>query len=152
MWSRSIDVRWALGWAGAAFVAGTLLGADTIRKGGVVSTDSAPVRVAPSGKARVQALSLPGAQAFVGILELDAGAKVPVHRDADDEFVYVLEGGGALFLDGVRHDIKPGDLVTMPANAEVRFEAGSEGPSRVLQVFAPAGSAAKYDAWTAADP
>jgi quercetin dioxygenase-like cupin family protein len=149
MLNRTIDVRWAMGLAGAAFLAGTLLGADTVRKGGVVSTSKAPVRVAPSGKARVRTLSMPGAQAFVGILELEPGVKVPVHRDADDEFVYVLEGGGALFLDGVRHDIGPGDLVTMPANAEVHFEAGTDGASRVLQVFAPAASAAKYDQWSA---
>ena len=152
MVNRTMDVRWAVGLAGAAFLAGTLLGADTVRKGGVVSLDAAPVRVVPSGKAKVRMMSMPGAQAFVGILEMDAGAKVPVHRDADDEFVYVLEGGGALFLDGERHDIQAGDLVTMPANSEVHFEAGSEGPTRVLQVFAPAESAKKYDKWTLQAP
>jgi quercetin dioxygenase-like cupin family protein len=149
---RRMDVRWALGLAGAAFLAGTLLGADTVRKGGVVSVDAAPVRVVPSGKAKVRMMSMPGARAFVGILEMEAGAKVPVHRDADDEFVYVLEGGGALFLDGDRHDIKAGDLVTMPANAEVHFEASTEGPTRVLQVFAPADSAKKYEKWTLQTP
>ena len=118
MWSGSIDVRWALGWAGAAFVAGTLLGADTVRKGGVISQDSAPVRVAPSGKARVQALSMPVPDALVGILELDAGAKVPVHRIPTTSS-YTSEGGGHCF-SMARHDIKPGDLETMPANAEVR--------------------------------
>ena len=152
MVNRTMDVRWALGLAGAAFLAGTLLGADTVRKGGVVSMDAAPVRVVPSGKAKVRMMSMPGAQAFVGILEMDAGASVPVHRDADDEFVYVLEGGGALFLNGERFDIKTGDLVTMPGNAEVHFEASTEGPTRVLQVFAPADSAKKYEKWPLQTP
>ena len=147
MLKRTLDLRWALGLAGVAFVSGTLLGADTARKGGVISSGDAPVRAAPSGKARVRTLSMPGAQAFVGILELAPGAKVPVHRDSDDEFVYVLEGGGALFMDGVRHEIGPGDLVTMPANAEVRFEAKADEQSRVLQVFSPAASATKYEQW-----
>ena len=149
---RTIRLRSALGLAGATFIAGALLGADTAREGGVVSTSDAPVRVAPSGKAAVRTLSMPGSAAFVGVLEMEPGAKVPVHRDADDEFVYVLEGGGALFMNGVRHDIGPGDLVTMPANAEVRFEAKSDTRSRVLQIFAPAASADKYAKWTAATP
>jgi quercetin dioxygenase-like cupin family protein len=137
----------ALCLAGVSFAAGTHVGAGSPRVGGVSSVETAGVRVAPSGKARVRVLSTPDAQAFVGVLEMDAGAKVPSHRDTDDEFVFVLEGGGALFLDGTRYDIKPGDLVTMPAHAEVRFEALESGPTRVLQVFAPADSKKKYDGW-----
>lgn len=134
--------------AGGTFLAGTLLGADTVRKGGVVSLATAPERVHTSGKARVKTLSQPGAQAFVAVLELDAGGRVPVHRDESDEFVYVLEGGGALTMDGVVHEIKPGDLVTMPSGEEVQFQAVADTPTRVLQVFAPGTSAAKYDSWT----
>lgn len=135
--------------AGFTFLLGTWVGAGTPRVGAVVSASTAPKRSAPSGKASVQVLSAPDAQAFVGVLELAAGAKVPVHRDESDEFVYVLEGGGTLTMDGVAHTIGPGDLVTMPGGAEVTFQASAAAPTRVLQVFAPATSAAKYDAWSA---
>lgn len=144
--------RSALFLAGATFLMGTLVGAAGTRQGAVVSLASAPVREAPSGKARVRTLSSQGAKAFVGMLELDAGATVPVHRDSSDELIYIIEGGGTIWLDGVAHAIGVGDLVTMPGNTEVRFEALPQGPTRVLQVFAPSDSAAKYEAWAAPAP
>lgn len=147
-----MKVHHVLAVAGAAFLAGVLVGADTRRVGGVVSLDEAPVRVAPPGTARVRILSQPGAQAFVGVLDLDAGAKVPTHRDESDELIYVLDGGGTLTMDGRAYRVSPGDLVTMPSGAEVRFDADTTTPTRVLQVFAPAASAAKYEAWKPAGP
>ncbi len=144
--------RQALFLAAATFLVGTFVGAAGTRRGAVVSLDSAPVREAPSGKARVRTLSTQDAKAFVGMLELDAGAKVPVHRDSSDELIYVIEGGGTILLDGVAHPIGVGDLVTMPGNTEVSFEAHPQGPTRVLQVFAPSDSAAKYEQWAVTAP
>ena len=140
-----------LGWL-AVFLGGVAVGAAPSRVGSVIATHDAPKRTSPKGNATVTMLSPPDAAAFVGILEMTAGANVPVHRDDTDEFIYVLEGGGQVFLDGVAHTIQAGDLITMPGGIEVRFEGAPDVPLKALQVFAPPGPAAKYDAWTPVAP
>ncbi len=115
----------------------------------VVALASAPSRRAPSGKARITQLAR-GLEAWVGRLELEAGAAVPVHRDSTEEFIHVLEGGGRMTIDGVEHAVGPGTTVYMPARAEVSFVNG-DVRTVALQVFAGPEPAAKYEAWTAVD-
>ena len=103
-------------------------------------------RVAPNGKARVTMLAR-GREAFVGKLEMDAGAAVPEHRDSTEEYVHVLEGAGTMVIDDVAYPIAKGDTVYMPADAKVSFQNG-DAPLVGLQVFAGPEPAAKYDAWT----
>ena len=112
----------------------------------VVSTlDEAVVRTAPSGRVSVAEL-LTGKNAFIGRLEMDPGAAVPLHRDPTEEYLVVLEGGGVLQLDGVSHSLRAGSVVFMPAGAEVSFQ---NGPAKLLalQVFAGPESASKYASW-----
>jgi quercetin dioxygenase-like cupin family protein len=111
------------------------------------SVGSVAARTAPPGTATIHMLAADAQSAFVGLLEISPGAGVPEHQDESEEFIYVLEGGGAITVDGQPHTIGAGDLVYMPAGATVSFAAGEAGPTRVLQIFAPAASAAKYDAW-----
>ena len=121
----------------------------------VVPLADAPQLVAPSGKATVRRLAgePEGAEhAFVAILEIEAGAGVPTHRDPTEEFVYVLEGGGTITIDGKTFEIGPETGIFMPAEAEVSFAARDDGPTRVLQVFAPRGPEAKYATWKAPAP
>ena len=77
---------------------------------------------------------------------MPAGGKVPEHRDPTEEYLYVLSGGGTLWIDGKKNKIGAGDTVYMPAKALVKFEAGKK-PVEVIQVFAPAGPEKKYDSW-----
>lgn len=113
----------------------------------IVALADAETRVAPPGTASVRFLAQ-GHHAFVARLEMDAGAAVPEHRDADEEYIVVLEGGGTITIDGVATEIGPGTTVFMPAGATVSYR---NGPERMvaLQVFAGPGSAAKYDRWAA---
>lgn len=138
-------VPWTL--VPVAFAAGLAVQAQDAG-GGVVSSADAPVRVAPSGKARVRTLTPvdPSAPAFLGLLELDADARVPLHRDESAEYIYVLEGGGAITIDGREYPLRPGDAALMPAGAEVSF-AGGGAPTKALQVFAPGTSGGKYGGW-----
>ncbi len=136
--------------AGAAASSGLRALAESPAAAVVRHVDEAPVRTHPKGVARVRTLAAPadGTQsAFLAVLELDAGAGVPEHRDPTEEYVYVLEGGGTITIDGRAHALRPGHAVFMPANAQVSFQASADGPTRVLQVFAPAGPEAKYGAW-----
>lgn len=115
----------------------------------VVALEAAPSRRAPSGKARITHLAR-GLEAYLGRLELEAGAAVPVHRDSTEEFIHVLEGGGRMTIDGVEHEVGAGTTVYMPAGAEVSFVNG-DARTVALQVFAGPEPAAKYEAWAPID-
>ncbi len=124
-----------------ALAATALVGA----KPAVTPIAEAEVRVAPSGKARVQKLAR-GDNAFLARLELAPGAKVPEHRDATEEYIHVLEGKGLITIEGQTHSIGPGTTVYMPANARVSFQNG-DARMVAIQVFAGPGPAAKYRKW-----
>ncbi len=84
--------------------------------------------------------------AFLGHLTIPANGKVPLHQDVTEEYLFVLVGGGTLWIAGKKSSIKKDDLVFMPANAKVKFENGPV-PTKVLQVFAPQGPEKKYNSW-----
>ncbi len=111
----------------------------------VIPLEDAPVRIAPSGHARVFILAQ-GNNAFLGKLEMDPGAQVPKHRDATEEYVHVLEGSGSILIDGKPYDVTPGATIYMPPDAEVSFQ---NGPAKMvgIQVWAGPAPAQKYDAW-----
>ncbi len=87
-----------------------------------------------------------GKNAFIGKLHLAAGAKVPTHRDATEEYIHVLKGTGTVYIEGKGYPVAPGTTIVMAANAEVRFENGSEEMVGI-QVFAGPEPAAKYGSW-----
>ena len=114
----------------------------------VVGKDDAESRVAPNGKARVTMLAQ-GRNAFLARLDMEAGAAVPEHRDATEEYIHVLEGSGTIMIDDQEHALSPGSTVFMAADAKVSFQNG-DAPFVGIQVFAGPAPAAKYDAWTTA--
>ena len=113
----------------------------------IVSVKEQAVWTSPNGKAELLKIAQ-GDNAFVALLNMLAGAVVPVHRDATEEYILFLSGGGILTLDGVTHEVAEGHAVYMAPSAEVTFTAGPDGAT-VFQVFAGPEPAAKYDAWTA---
>ena len=134
----------------AVFLLGSTFGAaiaSQTSSGHVVSADAAPLKTAPHGKASVRLLSEGAQSAFVGMLHIEPGVTIPMHRDESEEFVYLLEGGGTISIDGVVSTVQPGDFVFMPAGSEVTFSATDASSSKALQIFAPPQSAAKYDSW-----
>ena len=100
---------------------------------------------APSGKARVTPFAR-GKEAFMAKLWLAPNAAVPEHQDPDEEYLYILSGRGTLSLNGVQHEIGPGHVIFMPANATVSFKNGDEA-LEAIQVFANPESADKYAKW-----
>ena len=115
----------------------------------VVALDAAPRATAPNGKATIAHLAR-GENAYVGLLRMDAGGAVPVHRDTTEEFIHVLSGGGTITIDGQAHEVAAGATIYMPADAEVSYQNGAE-EMVALQVFAGPEPAAKYDAWTSVE-
>ena len=75
-----------------------------------------------------------------------ANSEVPEHRDATEEYIYVLSGHGSITIDSKTSALGPGSAVYMPANAKVSFANGSETMTAV-QVFAGPSPAQKYDSW-----
>ena len=111
----------------------------------VTKAEAAERRAAPNGKGAVTILAR-GDNAFLARLELAPGAAVPVHRDATEEYIHLLEGAGVITVDGVDASIAAGDTVYMPADAEVRYQNG-DAKMTALQVFAGPSPAAKYANW-----
>ncbi len=111
----------------------------------VIDLADAPHATAPNGKGSITHLAR-GQNAYLGMLRMDPGGAVPSHRDPTEEFIYVLEGGGTMTIDGQTYEVSAGTTVYMPAEAEVSFQNG-EQPLVALQVFAGPEPAAKYDAW-----
>ena len=111
---------------------------------------SAVSRTAPSGMATVYRIAgdEEGAKnAFFGVLEIQPGARVPVHRDATEEYLYIVRGAGKITIDGKTTDIKEDFAIFMPAGAEVTFEATGTETVRAVQFFSGQGPEAKYDSW-----
>ena len=111
----------------------------------IVTLKNAQHRQTPSKKADVRILAR-GENAFMGLLEMQAGAKVPLHRDATEEYIHILQGSGDITINGKTTKIQKGDTVYMPANAEVTFQ-NSDKPLKGLQVFAGPQPADKYLKW-----
>lgn len=112
----------------------------------VIALADAARATAPSGGASITHLAR-GRNAYVGLLRMAAGGEVPVHRDATEEFIHVLEGRGTMTIEGRESAIEPGTTIYMPAGVEVRYRNG-DAELVAIQVFAGPEPAAKYEAWT----
>jgi quercetin dioxygenase-like cupin family protein len=66
------------------------------------------------------------------------GTYVPPHiHPTQDEFIYVLENGFDLYLDGQHHKATKGDLVRMPAGIPHGYYNLSDMPTKALFWVAP---------------
>jgi mannose-6-phosphate isomerase-like protein (cupin superfamily) len=77
---------------------------------------------------------------FVGYIPV---VRAPDHFHTYDEVVYVLEGEGALHIDGETAPLRAGTCVHLPARLVHCLENTGPGEMRVLGVFRPAGSPAE---------
>ncbi len=87
-----------------------------------------------------------GKNAYIGAIAIEPWEKIGFHRDPDEEYLIIMEGGGTLTLDGTQHQLGEGDVVYMRANSEVAFVNGAN-QTTALQVFAGPGSADKFASW-----
>ena len=77
---------------------------------------------------------------FVGYIPV---GRAPDHFHRYDEVVYVLEGEGALHVDGETERLRAGSCVHLPATLVHCLENTGPGEMQVLGVFRPAGSPAE---------
>jgi mannose-6-phosphate isomerase-like protein (cupin superfamily) len=85
-------------------------------------------------------LGCTSATQFVGYIPV---GRAPDHFHRYDEVVYVLDGQGALHIDGDTAPLQGGTCVHLPAGLVHCLENTGPGGMRVLGVFRPAGSPAE---------
>jgi mannose-6-phosphate isomerase-like protein (cupin superfamily) len=116
----------------------------------VLDNKQGELRVHPKG-AKVRVFTDRGfskkIKLFMAELTLPPGGKVPRHRDGSDEYLYVVQGAGNIWINGTKYKIKRGSFVYMPKMSVVKFESTSKQKVKVFQVFAPAGPEQKYNSW-----
>jgi DNA-binding transcriptional MerR regulator len=72
------------------------------------------------------------------VVEMTSGWPRHLHRE-QDEWIYVVEGAWVFEVGGQRFHLGPGESLYIPRNtAHVGSQAG-EGPSRILNLYRPAG-------------
>ncbi len=112
----------------------------------VQPADVKPIPLA-GGKGRAQLLLDPektgGHQAYLGVLELEAGAAVPEHKHAGEaEILYVVEGDAELISGGMTLKAEKDTVLHVPPGVP---HAGRVGKgARVLQIYAPGGPEQRF--------
>jgi len=79
-----------------------------------------------------------GATGFInGITELEPGAGIPLHSHNCEESVVIIEGRAIVEIEGIEHEVGPGDATFLPANVPHRFRnASTQEPMRMLWTYA----------------
>jgi len=67
--------------------------------------------------------------------ELDRGSLMPEHRHPQEQIAYCVSGHVCLVVDGVRHDLTPGDSVYIGGN--VPHSAQTYEDSVIIDTFSP---------------
>ncbi|HEY2541807.1 MAG TPA: cupin domain-containing protein [Gaiellaceae bacterium] len=106
----------------------------------VVGVDDVEVGEATAGRMFRLLAPCPSATQFVGYIP---PGRAPDHYHRYDEVVYVLEGEGALHIDGESAPLQPGSCIHLPATLVHSLENHGPGEMQVLGVFSPAGSPAE---------
>jgi mannose-6-phosphate isomerase-like protein (cupin superfamily) len=106
----------------------------------VVAVDEVEADEATAGRMFRLLVPCPSATQFVGYIP---PGRAPDHYHLYDEVVYVLEGNGALHIDGESTPLRSGSCVHLPAKLVHSLENHGPGEMQVLGVFRPAGSPAE---------
>ncbi len=112
----------------------------------VQPADAKPIPLA-GGKGKAQLLLDPektgGHQAYLGVLELEAGAAVPEHKHAAEaEILYVVEGDAELISGGVTLKAEKDTVLHVPPG--VPHAGRVARGAKVLQIYAPGGPEQRF--------
>jgi mannose-6-phosphate isomerase-like protein (cupin superfamily) len=106
----------------------------------IVGVEEVEVGAATAGRQFRLLAPCSSATQFVGYIPV---GRAPDHFHTYDEVVYVLEGEGALHIDGETAPLRSGSCVHLPARLVHCLENTGPGEMQVLGVFRPAGSPAE---------
>lgn len=77
-----------------------------------------------------------GEQITFAVLEVEAYAKLPVHRHENEQVGLLVSGTLTFTIDGSRRRLGPGEGWVIPANADHDAQAGAEG-AIVIETWSP---------------
>jgi mannose-6-phosphate isomerase-like protein (cupin superfamily) len=106
----------------------------------VVGVDDAEAGTATAGRMFRLLAPCSSVTQFVGYIPV---GRAPDHFHKYDEVVYVLQGDGALHIDGESAPLRTGSCVHLPKGLVHCLENSGPGEMQVLGVFRPAGSPAE---------
>jgi quercetin dioxygenase-like cupin family protein len=66
------------------------------------------------------------------MVEIDPGGHSPHHNHPYEHENFVVEGVGRVFMNGVWHDLKPGDVVLVPPDVEHEYANAGSTPFKFL--------------------
>ena len=101
--------------------------------------DRTPKEIVPGGTIR----TFWGENTLLSLVDIDAGAEVPLHTHPHEQSGIVLEGNLELGVSGDVQVLKPGEMYIIPGNVEHYAKAvGSR--ARALDIFSPVREEFKY--------
>ena len=106
----------------------------------IVALGDVDAGVATAGRMFRLLAPCPSATQFVGYIP---PGRAPDHFHRYDEVVYLLQGTGALHVDGESAPLRPGSCIHLPARLVHALENDGPEHMQVLGVFRPAGSPAE---------
>jgi quercetin dioxygenase-like cupin family protein len=90
------------------------------------------IEICPGIKRRTHAH---GRTMYQMIAELEAGSRMPEHTHIQEQLVHILSGRMKLIVEGVPHELKPGDSYYLASNVPHGVETLEN--TRVLDTFSP---------------
>jgi len=90
------------------------------------------IEICPGIKRRTHAH---GRTMYQMIAELEAGSRMPEHTHIQEQLVHILSGRMKLIVEGVPHELKPGDSYYLSSNVPHGVETLEN--TRVLDTFSP---------------
>ena len=77
-----------------------------------------------------------GNNMMLSFLEMETGCEVPEHSHPHEQLGMLLEGEMEFIIDGISHQVRPGQMWRIPGGVKHSAIAGDK-PVRALDVFYP---------------
>jgi len=109
-----------------------------IKQAAILRSDQLPVNDRGNGARTIPLVTRKWGSASMinGITAFEPGAKIGVHFHNCEESVMILEGEAVAEIDGVRHNLKAGDVTWIPSNVPHRFLNESDELMRIFWIYA----------------
>ena len=96
------------------------------------ASDRDPLELAPGARTR----TFWGDKMLLSLVEIDAGAEVPLHTHPHEQGGIVVEGELEMSIGSEVRKLQPGDMYIIPGDVE-HSAKGGDAPVKVLDVFSP---------------
>jgi quercetin dioxygenase-like cupin family protein len=90
--------------------------------------------VGHSGRIGACSITAEGKEIGADLMEMQSGSAFPPHMHPGDHLLYIIDGKGAVVIDGVDHAFQKGDTVYIPAEYPHGFKNPAENNNVVTLV------------------